>query len=512
MKGRFAAVVAVFGFVLVPSGAGATGTAAGDVALEIQNIVASIRQIRSEPSLDQDDKLKAVISFAQTKQRFFLIYAILHNQWGVVVSAADVAAATAPNLAAVEQARTDMQSGASPSASGTSSLIAKASAPSFFAAAVEQGALLESTDSLTTTFHGNLMGLLDLLGSGGYVRSYADDGGLAKFSRRISFAFTLKNASSINADAIDSGPIAAVQRQIADLDERLEQYSVRAVVGKNRRDPRDEDNRTALRALMDTKGQAVLAALDDALGDLQLSDEYDQWRDESARELKAVPLPFLDGALIKRLNILSDLAAKLVPQFETKALEAYKAYAAFLSARSTVLEHIEARPVVAVEYVRRRKAVDPDLSTYRLIAEGQKGRWDLSLNASYTGYDNRSDGGGAIAHDFQIGAEADRPLGDRNSRGQSNSPLGNAVLAFAFLYERLQNPGTITFAGRSIAAPSGNLYIGQVKVTLPMNDSGLKIPLSLSFSNRTELLDEKEIRANLGFTFNFNAVAAALWK
>src|SRR5262245_53077173 len=98
MKGRFAAVVAVFGFVLVPSGAAATGTAAGDAALEIQNSVASIRQIRSEPSLDQDDKLKAVISFAQTKQRFFLIYAILHNQWGVVVSAADVAAATAPNL------------------------------------------------------------------------------------------------------------------------------------------------------------------------------------------------------------------------------------------------------------------------------------------------------------------------------------------------------------------------------------------------------------------------------
>jgi len=45
-----------------------------------------------------------------------------------------------------------------------------------------------------------------------------------------------------------------------------------------------------------------------------------------------------------------------------------------------------------------------------------------------------------------------------------------------------------------------------------MTQSGMKIPLSLSFSNRTELLDEKVIRANIGVTFNFNTVAASLWK
>jgi hypothetical protein len=87
--------------------------------------------------------------------------------------------------------------------------------------------------------------------------------------------------------------------------------------------------------------------------------------------------------------------------------------------------------------------------------------------------------------------------------------LGNAVLTFAFLYERLEHPGAISLGNATLTAPSGNLFLGQVQLTLPMS-GGVKLPLSLSMSNRTELLDEKQIRAHVGFTFNFNAVAAAL--
>ena len=514
MNARIRFFAALAAAVCLPSPCLAAGDPAKEVALEIRRISDAIKAIRANPSLDQDDQLGREIAFANRRQRFFLVYAILRDQWGVVVTSADVAAANEPDLAAVEQARTDVQAGATASASGSSSLISKGSGPSSFGVSMENGAFLRSTGATTTTFQGNLIGILDTIGSSGYLSGYADDGRVTRFLRRISFSITLRNSSPDSvADAPTtggSGPTDAIRRQIAQLDERLEQYSVRAIVGRNRRDPRDEDNRIALRKMMDSKGQAVLEALDDALTDLQTSDEYSEWITQSVQQLKAAPLPFLDGVLIKRLNLLTDMAGQKVQDFQAGALTAYQAYSAFLSARSTVLENIEKRPLFSVEYVSQRESLQPDLSTYRFIGEGQKGRWDLAFNAAYTGYNSRPADGGSRFRDFQLAAEADRPLGNRQLRGQSKNPLGNAVLSVGFLYERLSDSATVTFGGRNLVAPAGNIYIGQFRVTLPMSTSGVKLPLSVSVSNRTELLDEKQVRANVGFTFNFDAVASAL--
>jgi len=46
----------------------------------------------------------------------------------------------------------------------------------------------------------------------------------------------------------------------------------------------------------------------------------------------------------------------------------------------------------------------------------------------------------------------------------------------------------------------------QVKLTVPLPGplSGLKIPVSLTVANRTELIDEKELRGNVGFTVDFS--------
>jgi hypothetical protein len=417
----------------------------------------------------------------------------------------------------VEQARNDVQPGATNSSSGTSSLVSKGSGPSYFAAALENGGLLKTANATTTTFQGNVVGVLDALGANNYQDGYADDSPFARFMRRVSFGLTLNNNSAdVLASGDDSsggataGLTAAVREQIEDVNRRLEQYSVRAIVGRNRRDPRDEDNRTALTRLMANQGQQVLAAFEDALETLQVSDDYNDWITQSVRELKAVPLPFLAGALVNRLNVLCDLVEKLEPEFQEEALRAYQAYSAFVSARSTVLESIETRTLFAVEYVNVR--LKPQTSTYRFITESQKGRWDLTLNASVTGYDHKPNGVSEWYRDFQIATEAARPLGNRFARGQPGNGLGSPVLAFGFLYERLSNAATVTLGGRNLIAPPGNLYIGQLRLTLPMSNSGVKLPLSVSWSNRTELLDEAQVSANIGFTFNFDAVASLLKK
>ncbi len=395
MRRYLSAIVAAA--ILSTGRAHAADDPAADMALEIQRLADRIRQIREMPSLDRDLQLIDTIAFASKRQRFFLVYAALRRQWGVVVTPAQVAAAREPDMAAVEQARNDVQPGATNAANGTSSLVSKGSGPSYFAVALENGGFLKTASATTTTFQGNVVGILDALGSRGYQDAYKDDSGFARFMRRISFAQTLNNdsadlpAGDDGASDGGTGLTGAVRDQIADANRRLAQYSVRAIVGRNRRDPRDEDNRTALERLMASRGQDVLAAFEDALETLQISDDYNtDWIAASLRELKTVPPAFLAGALVERLNALCDLAAKLDPTFQADALRAYQAYSMFMSARSTVLERIESRTLLSVEYVNARQA--PQTSTFRFIAESQKGRWDLTFNASVTGYDNKPAG------------------------------------------------------------------------------------------------------------------------
>ncbi len=54
----------------------------------------------------------------------------------------------------------------------------------------------------------------------------------------------------------------------------------------------------------------------------------------------------------------------------------------------------------------------------------------------------------------------------------------------------------------------GDIATGQIKVIIPVNNSGFKIPISVSFANRTELVKEKEVRGNFGFTFDFDPLFA----
>ncbi|HNH83997.1 MAG TPA: hypothetical protein PL157_16620, partial [Acidobacteriota bacterium] len=55
---------------------------------------------------------------------------------------------------------------------------------------------------------------------------------------------------------------------------------------------------------------------------------------------------------------------------------------------------------------------------------------------------------------------------------------------------------------------SRDTAIGQVKLTIPVKGSGVKIPISVTFANRTELIKEKEVRGNIGITFDLDSIFA----
>ena len=85
------------------------------------------------------------------------------------------------------------------------------------------------------------------------------------------------------------------------------------------------------------------------------------------------------------------------------------------------------------------------------------------------------------------------------------SDLGNFVLAFAARYEHLRADPATALAG---ASESANICIGQIKLVIPLKGSGIRIPISITFATRTELIDESVVRGNVGLSFDLDGVFA----
>ena len=47
-----------------------------------------------------------------------------------------------------------------------------------------------------------------------------------------------------------------------------------------------------------------------------------------------------------------------------------------------------------------------------------------------------------------------------------------------------------------------------MKLTIPVKGSGVRMPLSVTFANRTDLIKEKEIRGNVGITYDLDMLFA----
>lgn len=53
---------------------------------------------------------------------------------------------------------------------------------------------------------------------------------------------------------------------------------------------------------------------------------------------------------------------------------------------------------------------------------------------------------------------------------------------------------------------TGGIGFFQSKLTIPAADSVVKIPISFTVANRTELIKEKDVRGTIGVTFDFDSL------
>jgi len=58
-------------------------------------------------------------------------------------------------------------------------------------------------------------------------------------------------------------------------------------------------------------------------------------------------------------------------------------------------------------------------------------------------------------------------------------------------------------------AQKGKISIGQIKLTFGQSKSGLRVPLAITISNRTELITASKLGAQIGISYDFDSLFAS---
>jgi hypothetical protein len=281
----------------------------------------------------------------------------------------------------------------------------------------------------------------------------------------------------------------------------------------NKRDPRDRAYKKDWDSFLTTASQALANQLQASLRSLtNLGDDpppanpawidppLQQWYESLEKAVAAATPDQVEATLREGLDQMpfGDLSEQTVNETDrlNTRLQGY------LGMREDILEKVAKGGIVTFEYTNNRAGDAPDLSNLRLIAEtGFGGRVDLTANASLTLFNRRPNvmSAGRV-RDFQLAGQIDVRLGEVRD-------AGIVVLSFAGRYERLLKDASSPM-GDVITGTKGDIAFGQMKLTIPVKGSGVRIPISVTFANRDELNKESFVRGNFGVTFDLDSIFA----
>jgi hypothetical protein len=388
------------------------------------------------------------------------------------------------SAAEIEDSRVDEQLGAGPGAAGTTNLVSKGGIPAILALAVENGALMQSISGTTVTFQGNPAGIIGALAKKGFDELVPD--ARAPWTQRVSF--------SASFDTSRGNPSGETQFT-ADR-QQLSQWTTRIEI-VNRRELSDPRYRVMWevdlgRYAANVAGAALTAK--SAVNDRPLN----EWASATDTALR------LAGEDVNAVRVVLQQRIEGFPRDglsanTQKALdELAGAYSDLVATRASMLNRVAEGLLVTLEYANNRPSIGSQLSTLRFIA-AQGGSVELTANASMTFFHDGQPGVDRLK-EFAVAGQIDVPL----SRG---SALGTFVLSAAARATRARHdpatpPELLATAGGATIA------IGQLKLTIPVPGAGVRIPLSISFANRTELIKESIVRANVGITYDLDAIFA----
>lgn len=425
----------------------------------------------------------------------------------------------------VDNLRLNKQVGNSAGASGTTSLVSNVAVPAVIGLGVEYGSILQSTTGNTTTLRANLLGVSRmLLGAEQFpycpVIDQAGCTPVSRWARRFSgnVSFESVNNTTTTGTAV---PAATVTPTVVDLfggGFRMASWGARFDITAN--DPSDPGYvgrfQQTINTLRGSHTPADLAASVDALfGDSIIQPVYLAWQVETLAILQAASQADFKEKLGQQLDILTEKLAALSPDFYTKVATLRRASQNYLSERDDLLQAIQSHKF-SVEYTNLHSQNQPSTSNVRLIYSDQPSAAPILLtaNAALTWYNSLPAATSASRlRDVQVAGQLDRRLGVIPN-------LGNAVMTLAGYYQWMKEDALITIGPGNVAPGSGillpgtaatllgtkgNIGVVQGRLTLPINNA-IKIPLSVTWSNRKELINESETRGQVGITLDLDSI------
>ena len=412
-------------------------------------------------------------------------------------------------LSELEEQRIDKQVGAGANSSGTTSAASKGTVPSLFNFAVENGALTRSQSGTTITFGGSPANIIKALAKGGYISGAPsfDPGTLSSILSNFTFTISFDASRGNNA-----GTFTGDRQQLSG-------YTVRYQI-LNHRDPRHP--KYARRWYEVVKGPgAVLATRLNQLGNRLVTEKdtkdlFKDWQNETNQRVATAS----DDQLVQVLQQQADKFKEIIdksPDLSGLVSGAGRALVDYMAIRDQEIKKITKSATLAVEVNEIRQANTngavtsaspgplPNLTNINVVfSKGLVDGPEITANGSVTLFDSLP-AALTIGHvrDFQFSGQADVPLPEIRK-------IGRSVLSFSgeFVSLREEPLGNQVIINTVPVSAKGNIGLGQVKLTIPVKGSGVRMPISVTWSNRTELIKESEVRANIGLTFDLDQLFA----
>lgn len=446
-----------------------------------------------------------------------------HTQGFVIFAYGDVLFDTVLGL--WDQSRVDKQIGSTASGSGTTDLVSLPSTPELFGLATNLGALTQSVSGTVATFRGNADGIIRAVG-GQPISCNGCTGTQGLKNLAFSVSFDLSRQASQQAATTGSANSATTtvpgtillpknSKQFSSFNARYDIYNPKdtrsSAFQKEWSDwfaLHQKDLEAAAKELLDASD-----FLDPFLEDAKLAD----LRGEYSTRLNQADSADLQRLLTEYLSKALALARADVPNFDQQALGVRAAYARYGQTYEDLFQKLRGKPQFSAEYTFSSPVSQPDTHNLRFIFASNpfQGGTLLSANAAVTLYGGQIPAGAKYGRlrDFQFAAQLDRPLGNIN-----NYP---AVLTLAGYVQYQLDPSVLNInagnlvPGTTITLPqnaqvllgrSGTMGIVQAKVTLKLKNSGVKIPIAVSWANRTDLLNATDVRGHIGLTYDLDSL------
>jgi hypothetical protein len=405
--------------------------------------------------------------------------------------------------------RADIQSGASSAASGSTSAVLSPLLPAVFGLSFETGAITRSISGNTITFRVNPVGLLCASGANAAAVARRSDDACKVFWKRAGFTASFDTSRGEKKPQLES--LDALSSQFTELSVRFEVINQRTLTGQNynRRFGTVAEFNSKAQTLVGTMAATIAPLLPDYSGKLEeavtteMATDLYKKADANGKvnRLRAAlepiePPPLPDEEAIANLHRQWVDTLEAFQRQQDAVLNAPVLTAVYSYQQPDVATAASASAIVPVG------TRPPNLHTAGLVyAQGiLSTKMDLTANATASWFNEVRPGMPDAFRDFRAGVQATFKLRQLNGYGVPTLTLAGL---YTYLHQQPLGLGIVAFNQAQIKE-KGHIGVFQGKLELPAGKNAIRVPVSFTYSNRTELIKESEVRGQIGLSFNLD--------